>query len=75
MNIRMNGKKISTNTARAVGVAVVDLAASVDRYNVQQAQANAHPTIKREADQASAARARAVSALHRLQDAIAEATA
>lgn len=75
MKIRLNGKPVSTNTVRAVGVAVVDLAASVDRYNVQAAQALAHPTIKREADQAAAAKARATSALHRLQDLIAEATA
>lgn len=75
MIIRIKGKPISTNTASAIGVALVDCAASFDRCNVQEAQARIHPRNRREQDEAARAHARAVSAMHRLQDLITEATA
>jgi len=61
--------------ARAIGVALVDYAAAVDRYNVQEAQAEMHAGNKREREQAERAHVRAFTALHRLQDLIAEAAA
>ena len=75
MIIKLGGKPISTDKARSLGFALIDVASSVDRYHTQASQARAHPEIAREVGQAARAAARAIESMAKLRALIADVTA
>jgi hypothetical protein len=75
MIITLGSKPITTDKLRALGFAIVDLATSADRYELQTAQSRANPDSEKERDQADRACSRAIQSMRRVRRLIAAATA
>lgn len=74
MIITLGSKPISTDKLRALGFALIDLATSVDRYHLQEAQAKSAPCDAKEREQADKAASRAIGAMRKARKLISEAT-
>ena len=73
MIITLGSKPISTDKLRGLGFALINLATSVDRANLQAAQARETPTDK-EQGEADRAASRAIGAMRKARRLIDEAT-
>jgi len=73
MNITLGSKPITSDGLRKLGFALVDLATSVDRYQLQASQARITPTEK-EIGEADRAASRALSAMRKARKLIEKAT-
>jgi hypothetical protein len=73
MIISIGSKPITSDGLRKLGFALVDLATSVDRYQLQASQARITPTEK-EIGEADRAASRALSAMRKARKLIEKAT-